>query len=254
MRKIGAPGVFLLAGMMLVVAMMVAGSAFAATYPNKPSKENWYVDNASLLTPEAAQKINSVALKLFSDDKVPLYVVTIRSLADYDAAGHSVEGYATDLFNKWGIGSKDRNYGMLLLVSVGDRKARIELGAGWGHKYDRQAKNIMADLIVPAFKRGDFSTGIVDGVRGLDALARGLALPKPKAPWWFLPLIVLVGIGLVALIYNLFKTGRSGWAWALIVALGVLLFFILRSAAQSGGSGGGFGGGSAGGGGATGSW
>jgi len=60
-------------------------------------------------------------------------------------------------------------------------------------------------------------------------------------------------IFLGVLIYNLFKNGKSGWAWALIAALAVLIFFLLRTAA-AGGSGGGFGGGSSGGGGATGSW
>lgn len=58
----------------------------------------------------------------------------------------------------------------------------------------------------------------------------------------------------VALIINLFKTGRSGWAWALIAFLGLLIFAILRSSANSGGSSGGFGGGFSGGGGASGSW
>ena len=110
----------------------------------------------------------------------------------------------------------------------------------------------MQSLIIPAFKRGDYSTGISDGVRGMDAMARGLQLPKPTAPWWFWPAVIIGGIGLVMLIINLFKTGRSGWAWALIVGIGLLLFFILRN--MPSGSGGGFGGGSSGGGGATGSW
>jgi uncharacterized protein len=143
---------------------------------------------------------------------------------------------------------------MLLLISRDDRKARIELGADWGREYDYQAKQIMDELIVPSFKRGDFSTGILDGVRGMEAMARGLQLPKPTAPWWVLPLIILVIIGFVLLIINLFKTGKSGWAWALIAFLGVAIFFMLRAAASSGGSGGGFGGGFSGGGGATGSW
>jgi len=99
-----------------------------------------------------------------------------------------------------------------------------------------------------------FSEGIVEGVKGMDAMARGLALPKPKQAWWALPLMVLGAIGFVLLIINLFKTGRSGWAWALIAFLGIALFFMMRSAAQGGGSGGGFGGGFSGGGGATGSW
>jgi len=90
-------------------------------------------------------------------------------------------------------------------------------------------------------------------VQGLDAMARGLSLPKPEAPWWFLPVIIISFILIIALIVNLFKTGRTGWAWALIAFLGLLIFAILRSSNNSGSSGG-FGGGFSGGGGASGSW
>jgi uncharacterized protein len=181
-------------------------------------------------------------------------VVTINSLAGHDAVTLSIEQYATALFDNWGIGWQDRNYGILLLISNGDRKARIELGADWGREFDYQAQQVMDELIVPAFKRGDFSGGIADGVRGLNAMARGLELPKPKSPWWFWPALIGGLILVVVMIINLFKSGRTGWAWALIAALGVILFFIIRAMLSSSGSGGGFGGGSSGGGGATGSW
>ncbi len=88
----------------------------------------------------------------------------------------------------------------------------------------------------------------------MEAMARGLQLPKPEQPWWVLPLFIAAVIGVILLIINLFKTGRSGWAWALIAFLGIMIFFMLRNAGSSGGSGGGFGGGFSGGGGATGSW
>ena len=143
---------------------------------------------------------------------------------------------------------------MLLLVSSGDRKARIELGADWGHEYDRDAQRVMDTLIIPNFKKQNFSGGILEGVRGLDAMARGLSLPKPKAPWWLLPLLIGGVVLTIGVIISLFKRGRSGWGWALIAALGVLIFFLLRAAVSSSGSGGAFGGGSSGGGGATGSW
>ncbi len=240
--------------MLAVAVVCPATTALAMGFPEKPDSENFFVDEAGLIKPEDAKEINHIALMLLIDEKVPIYVVTIRSLADYDASGYSIEGYAADLFDNWGIGSEDRNYGMLLLVSKGDRKARIELGADWGREYDRQSREVMDSLIIPAFKRGDYSLGIVQGVQGMNSMARGLSLPKPKAPWWALPLMIIGLIGLIALIYNLFKTGRSGWAWAIIAALAVALFFILRNAAQNSGSGGGFGGGFSGGGGATGSW
>ena len=225
-------------------------SASAVTFPDKPPQSDFFVDEAALLNVDARTAINGIALSLLQQEKVPLLVVTIPSLASYEGSSLGIEGYATQLFDHWGIGSQARNYGMLLLVSVGDRRARIELGSGFERNYDTQANDIMQSLIVPAFRRGDFPTGITDGVRGMDAMARGLQLPKATAPWWFLPAMIGGALFLAFVIYNLFKTGRSGWAWALIVAIAVALFFILRIAAKSGR----FGGGSSGGGGATGSW
>lgn len=239
---------FLLLGLLLCILSDVS---FAVGFPDKPPNSDFFVDRANLLDESAKQNINETALALLQEEQIPLFVVTIPSLSAYEASGLGIEGYALELFNHWGIGSQDRNYGMLLLVSSGDRKARIELGAAFEHNFDRQANDIMQSLIIPGFKRGDFPVGVTDGVRGMDAMARGLQLPKPTAPWWFLPAIIIGAIFFIALIYNLFKSGRKGWAWALIAFLFVVLFFLLRN---SGGSGGGFGGGSGGGGGATGSW
>ncbi|OGW28521.1 MAG: hypothetical protein A2X56_01620 [Nitrospirae bacterium GWC2_57_13] len=240
---------------MLPLLMVLAPlCSFAVTFPDKPPSEHYYVDTAGLINPETGKRIDTKAAALLGEERIPLYVVTISSLASHDAVTYSIDQYATALFNHWGIGWQDRNYGILLLISKGDRKARIELGADWGRKFDYQAQQVMDELIVPAFKRGDFAEGIADGVRGLDAMARGLELPKAKAPWWFLPALIGGLILVVAMIINLFKTGRSGWAWVLLAALGVFLFFIIRAMLSNTGSSGGFGGGSSGGGGATGSW
>lgn len=243
-----------IASLLLMAAAALAWqSAAASSFPDKPPGEDFFVDQARLLDENARKAVNATASELLQQEQIPLFVVTIPSLSAYEASGAGIERYGQELFDHWGIGTQDRNYGILLLVSVGDRKARIELGAGFEHRYDGQADDIMQSLIVPAFKRGDYSTGITDGVRGLDAMARGLQLPKPTTPWWFWPVTIGALIFLGVMIYNLFKSGRSGWAWALIAALAVAIFFLLRTASSSGSSGG-FGGGSSGGGGATGSW
>jgi uncharacterized protein len=239
--------------LLLAVSVITGQSSRAATFPDKPPEEHFFVDEARLLDEQTRKAVDATAQALLKEERIPLFVVTIPSLSAHEASGLGIDHYARELFNSWGIGSPERNYGILLLVSAGDRKARIELGAGFEHRYDAQANDIMQSLIVPAFRRGDYSTGISDGVRGLDAMARGLQLPRPTAPWWFWPVLIGGAIFLGALIYNLFKSGKSGWAWALIAALAVLIYFLLRTAA-AGGSGGGFGGGSSGGGGATGSW
>ncbi|OGR89589.1 MAG: hypothetical protein A3J74_11590 [Elusimicrobia bacterium RIFCSPHIGHO2_02_FULL_57_9] len=234
----------------LAVCASVA-PAFAVKFPDKPGRDSFYSDEASLLNEIGGKRVNEICWALWKKQKIPLYVVTVISLADHDAAGQTIEGFAYDLFNAWGIGSQRRNYGILILVSKNDRKARIELGSGWGHKHDYQAEEVMRDSILPHFRRGDYSQGIMRGVEGMNALARGLELPKAKAPWW----AIWVQIGFVALVigvaYSLFKSGHTGWGWAFLAGIGILLFFLLRAAASSGG---GMGGGSSGGGGASGSW
>ena len=88
------------------------------------------MDEADLLHAAEQQRIEELCGKLLKEEHIPIVVVTIPSLAKYDAS--NIESYARGLFHNWGIGSQAHNYGVLLLVSVGDRKARIELGAAWG--------------------------------------------------------------------------------------------------------------------------
>jgi len=241
--------------LVVLLAFLDAGKAFAeVTFPDKPPPQDFFVDRANLITEKDRQAINQTAQALLREQRIPLFVVTIDALSSYGASGLGIDGYARELFNHWGIGTPERNFGILLLVSAGDRQARIQLGAGFEHAHDAQSNDIMQSLIVPAFKRGDYSTGITDGVRGLDAMARGLQLPMPTVPMWYW--IVLIGgaILFIAFIVNLFKNGKSGWAWALLAMLGVALFFLMRNAGKGDGSSGGFGGGSSDGGGASGSW
>lgn len=239
---------------LLGISIFWSINAAAVNFPEKPPNSSFYVDKAGLIRPDDGKEINRISSALLKQEKIPLFVVTIPSLSAYEAAGQSIEQYTRALFDNWGIGFQDRNYGMLLLVSEGDRKARIEFGKGWDHRHDYDANQIMQNLIIPQFKKGQFSNGILQGVRGLDAAARGLALPKPKQPIWVIPALIIGIIAIVAIAYSLFKSGRTGWGWAFLAGVGILLFFILRAAASSSGSGGGFGGGSGGGGGATGSW
>ena len=224
------------------------------SFPEKPPQEHFYVDQAGLIAPNEGQAIDDIALALLRGQGVPIIVVTITSLADRNAAGYTIERYAFQLFNHWGIGRQERNYGVLLLVSKGDRKARIELGAAWSPDHNAKAQEVMETLIIPLFKKGQFSEGILAGVRGLDAMARGLGLPPPATNWGFIIGIVVFFIVGIAVAISLFKSGRTGWAWAVIALLVLVFLFLWRVGAANRGSGGAFQGGSSGGGGATGSW
>jgi uncharacterized protein len=74
------------------------------------------------------------------------------------------------LFNQWGIGTKDKNNGVGILISENLRKIRIEVGKGLQTKLtDQEAKAIIDTIIVPEFKMGAYFTGIS---KGLDAIIR----------------------------------------------------------------------------------
>lgn len=130
----------------------------------RPGDRQFVLDKANLISDVDEQKIKQVADKLLKDKAAPIIVVTIESMAQHGGAGLSIETFARLLFDQWGIGpaklgSTPWNYGMLLLVSKQDRKARIELGAGWKHEKDVAAQQIMDKLIVPQFSAGIFRAG-----------------------------------------------------------------------------------------------
>jgi uncharacterized protein len=256
----------LLLGLSLLVFQQEAGSQ--VSFPDRPAAGTHVVDEAGLIDAERRRAIDEIAAEQMRLRNIPILIVTIPSLAAHDAAGYTIEEYARALFDAWRIGSQDQNYGMLLIVSREDRRARIELGRSWAHSRDDQAQRVMDDLILPEFRRERFAAGILAGARGMHAMAAGAALPKRAAPWWFLPAIV-VGLAFgVAGVVSLFQSGQKGWAWALLAVLLGIAFQLLRTAFRhrrtsdtygtgSGGSGGGggvFEGGSSGGGGASGRW
>ncbi len=245
--------------------MIALPSAAQTIQLDPPGEREFIADRAQLINAEDAEAIRQISDALLSEQVIPIIVVTIDSMANYGQANMRIETFATILFDQWQIGydqvqGSSWNRGMLLLVSVQDRRARIELGSDWAHDFDSVAQRIMDEQIIPRFKQGDFSGGILAGVQGMDAMARGVPLPAAVQPPWLIP-VVIIGIGLLVFtVISLIRRGASGWAWlfwaAIFGLLGAILYGIITSSNSSSGgfSGGSFGGGFSGGGGATGSW
>ena len=245
-----------------MICLALASSAMAQLPQQlpleRPGPRDFILDQANLITDADKIQIRQIADKLLTDKAVPIVVVTINSMADNGGAGLRIETYARLLFDQWEIGPAtvnggSWNYGMLLLVSKGDRKARIELGAGWRHDQDAEAQRIMESQIIPHFKQGDFSGGILAGVAALDRIGRGLQLRPAAQP---IPTSTYLWIaGAVALaifsIVSFARHGSQGWAWifwgTVLVVVGAILYALMTSRSGGSSSGGGFGGGSFGG-------
>jgi len=93
----------------------------------------------------------------------------------------TVEQYAVRVFERWKLGRKGVDDGVLLLVSKNDRQLRIEVGYGLeGVIPDAIAKRVIDEDIIPPFKQGNFHGGISAGTDRLSKLIEGEAMPPPK--------------------------------------------------------------------------
>ncbi len=147
--------------------------------PPVPAKSKFIQDYANLI--DSSKALDAIgALQRVASEKhgTPIVVVTIDSMARLGGEGYSIERFARAWFDHWKIGRR----GIVLLVSRDDRKASIELGADWGHRFDAQAQRIMNDNILPKFKKGDYSGGLVDGVKAIASLAAVGPAGKPPEP------------------------------------------------------------------------
>lgn len=231
----------------------------------KPGEREFIGDYASMIDADDEAGIREMADTLLTETATPIIIITIDRMSDYGGRNYSIERFATELFNQWGIGhekinDKEWNTGMLLLVSKGNRKARIELGAGWGREKDAQCQEIMDNLIIPHFKQGEFSTGIRLGAEALAQIAGGKEVPRPPIDWKNVAIYTLIAVFIAMTLHSIFRSGRDGWGWMFWAALfGLIVAIIMaiatsRSSGGGGFSGGSFGGGFSGGGGASGSW
>lgn len=158
-----------------MAATLLSGCAADARETETPALEltGRVVDAADILSGPAEDQLNAKLEGLEEDTGVQLVVATTRSLG-----GHQIEDYSVDLANDWGIGSAERNDGLLLLVAPNERKVRIEVGRGLEASVeDEEAAEIIRDHIVPSFSEEDYDRGVDTGV---DALIREVTPNKLK--------------------------------------------------------------------------
>lgn len=120
-------------------------------------------DYHDLLDDGAEARIRNDLIELYDRTGIEMTLLTIQDMAFYGHAG-SLESFATELFNSWGIGNADRDDGVLILVSRFDRRMRIELGAGYPSARDADMQRVIDDHFLPAFRRDAYQEGIEAGV------------------------------------------------------------------------------------------
>jgi uncharacterized protein len=120
-------------------------------------------DFAGVLSPSERENLETRCRQLRERTGAELAVVTLKSLQ-----GGQVDDFAVKLFKRWGIGQKDKKNGVLLLVVIADRKARIEVGYGIEPLIpDALAGQIIDRDLVPEFRKQHYAAGLQAAVNSI---------------------------------------------------------------------------------------
>ena len=234
---------------------------------NLPKPSGYVNDFAGVMKPEDAEEAGRLAAAVKEKTGAELAIVTIVSYAPYA----TISDYSIALAQAWGIGERGKDTGVLLLLAMEEREVKIEVGYGFeGAIPDSMAGRILDSTVIPSFREGDFSGGLLKGLEviasvvakekgveleGFDLAAIegfNLATIGEKVPGSeFLPLLpFLVFIALIILLTN--RKFRKIGGGNLVRGFGSSFYRGSFGGGGFGGGGGfrGFGGGSFGGGGA----
>ncbi len=260
----------------LICVVLLAAAApamWGESVAGLPAKPSGYVnDYAGVLSPETVQNLEALCTQVDGRAHAQIAVATIKTIdADKSGATPSIEEFANALYQKWGVGKKGTDRGVLMLLVMSPRRGRIEVGYGLEGILNDAKVGDIGRAMGPYDQRGDYNDGVTLGVHQLAqdiAADAGVTLSEtagseqtspeyaerqPQQQIGLFPVLLFGGIILLVIVV-LIRTGHIG-----------LLFFFLFNILGGGGGGrggggrddggggfGGFGGGSSGGGGASG--
>jgi uncharacterized protein len=240
------------ASTLLAAGILVFSGSPGRAFEAPPAPTRWATDNAGLL---------SAATRTALDARIDAHErQTGRQVLvwiDRTTGDVPIEDFAVRTFEKWGVGRKGIDEGLVLFIFTEDRRARIEVGYGLEDRVpDAVASRVIRETLIPKLQAGDADGAVssaiaalltaIGGEAGAAALPQRRAAPReaPRPSLGQIILFGLLGIGFLVLLVT-------------HPSLALYLLFSVLSGGRGGGfSGGGFsgGGGRSGGGGASGSW
>lgn len=195
---------------LLFLLLFVPAIALAEALPRPQS--DTVSDFAGILPATDEARIRTLLREIREETGVHVVVVTMDRISNHGGWGKTLEGYATELFNQWGVGDQMRNDGVMILVVPGTRETRIELGKGFSRAYNARAQAVIDTAMLPRFRARQMAQGIVDGVI---ATRSQIVEPFVKGEWvglGNLVRMVLIGLGVVGGAVGLGFAGKAAWA------------------------------------------
>lgn len=155
--------------------LLLAISIFnTSAEPVIPQQTAWVMDNAQVIDSETENSLNKYLENLDTQTGIQIAVLTVKSLEETAGEDTTIEEYAAAVFEKWRLGQKDKDNGVLILVSIDDRNIRIEVGYGLESVLtDTKCGVIIRKFITPSFREGQYAKGIKNGVEAVAGYASG---------------------------------------------------------------------------------
>jgi len=148
-------------GVIICALVLHTGAAFAV--PSFPALTGRVVDEAGVLSTGAQTRLTAMSQALEQKTHDQLVIVTLKSLQ-----GNDIAQYGYQLGRYWGIGQKGKNTGTLLIIVPSEHKVRIEVGYGLeGVLTDAQTELIIQNVMLPAFRKGDYDGGALAGTASI---------------------------------------------------------------------------------------
>jgi uncharacterized protein len=214
---------FARAVLLLLLALLGASSAFALDIPPTPTQ--WLVDGAHILNASDAEALNQKLRDFEQTSGVQFIIYTLPSLE-----GEALDDFSIRAAEKWKIGNKKYDNGLILFVFPQERKMRLEVAYGLESTVtDAYSSRVIREIIAPKFAANDYAGGLNAGADAL--IARISGKEAPVAP--------VSGSGT----RRGAPSGVSGIDFRFLFFLAIIfLFFILPILRRSGGRRGGCGG------------
>lgn len=150
--------------MLLAVVLLASGAAWGEQVytpadvpnPNIADRSQYVADPGNYMSPEAKAEVNQMLASVRKATTAEIAVAILPSIGD-----ESVDEFAPELFKQWGLGKKDKDNGVLLLIDMGGKKARIETGYGMeGVFTDALCSELLRGDLFPRMKEGDVDGGV----------------------------------------------------------------------------------------------
>jgi uncharacterized protein len=264
---------------LLIIAILLfvlpSGIILGQEFPERPVPPRLVNDFAGMLKPDDISYLEQKLVAFNDSTSTQIAIVVVPTLQ-----GYAPSDYAQRLAERWGIGEKGKDNGLLILIKpkTGDSRGEVFIAQGYGLEGaipDLTCIDIVDNEILPAFRNNNYLGGLDKATNTLMSLARGeftaaeYEAKRGRKSGGEMPLFPVIII--VVVIIALMK-GKSGGSNSRNISTGGLPFWLLLGAmnsgrgshsgswggfsggGSSGGGFGGFGGGSFGGGGAGGSW